>query len=334
MAHPTLFYVEAGSGSIEVDFRSYPDWHDKLIFLEKGQYIRFMSPSFITQKLTFEDSTILSNQEGRVLFKHLISLGFVHCERGSNRKSGIPGYLQRSPDKIIGQSILDWYQQNPFKASRSEYEIIFDVKEMIDYQYKDRPGVDSITDAVAIDRNYVDQLFRRKIGMSIKQLVMKKQLDAAKKEIAFTDKAIHHVAYDLGYRDPGYFNRIFKKREGITPSEFREAIEYTIEDDFEERLFRLISKYHTRFKTNAFYAKQLHMSEKTLGRKVHNRLGTSLGSLIRNEVVRTAKKYLVEEVKIRDIAFTLGFDEPNHFTTFFKRYTGVTPTCYRKKSTR
>lgn len=333
MSHPTLLYVDRGIGSIEVDFRSYTDWHDKLIFLEKGQYIRFRSPSFITQKLTFEESAILSNQEVRVLFKHLISLGFVHCQSGSKRESGVPDRLQRSPDEIIGQSILDWYHQNPFKASRSEYQIIFDVKEMIDCHFKDRPHVDNIINTVARNKTYVHHLFRRKIGMSVKQLVMKKQLDAAKKEIAFTDKAIHHVAYDLGYRDPGYFNRLFKKREGITPSEFREKTEYTIEDDFEDRLFSLIAKYHTHSRTNAFYARKLFMSEKTLCRKVRDRVGVSLGSLIRNEVIQTAKKYLKEKEKVSEVAYALGFEEPNHFAAFFKRYTGDTPTIFRAKST-
>jgi len=55
-------------------------------------------------------------------------------------------------------------------------------------------------------------LVKDKIGISIKALFTNKKVFESKKEIAFTDKSIQEISYDLGYQDPGYFNRVFKKQ--------------------------------------------------------------------------------------------------------------------------
>ncbi len=67
----TLIHILSGDGSIQVDFNNYYDWHDKAIFLEKGQYIKFLSDNFVVRKYEFFDEDKFYNNEVRVLFKHL-----------------------------------------------------------------------------------------------------------------------------------------------------------------------------------------------------------------------------------------------------------------------
>ena len=75
----------------------------------------------------------------------------------------------------------------------------------------------------------------------------------------------------------------------------------------------------------------MFMSEKTLSKKVKQRLNISLGQLIRYELIKTAKQYLNQGLKIKEVAFALGFEEANHFSTFFKHYTNQTPTTFLSK---
>lgn len=66
-----------------MDFKNYYDWQEKAIFLEKGQYIKFMSDDFMVRSIEFSNETNFYNDEVRVLFKHLISLGYIdllECE--------------------------------------------------------------------------------------------------------------------------------------------------------------------------------------------------------------------------------------------------------------
>ena len=54
----TLYHVMEGSGGIQVDFKNYFDWEDRLIFLEKGQFIKFLSDSFVVRRIVFNDREI------------------------------------------------------------------------------------------------------------------------------------------------------------------------------------------------------------------------------------------------------------------------------------
>ncbi|MEM6805112.1 MAG: AraC family transcriptional regulator, partial [Bacteroidota bacterium] len=74
----SMFHILKGNGGIEVDFKSYHDWQDKLIFLEKGQYIKFLSESFEVRKIAFKEERIFQDKKVRVLFKHLVALGYIN----------------------------------------------------------------------------------------------------------------------------------------------------------------------------------------------------------------------------------------------------------------
>ena len=69
-------------------------------------------------------------------------------------------------------------------------------------------------------------MLKNKIGITTKNLFNQKRLLESKKEIVFTDKSIKEIAYDFGYNDPAYFNRVFKKNEGKSPKESSEKISY------------------------------------------------------------------------------------------------------------
>ncbi len=53
--------------------------------------------------------------------------------------------------------------------------------------------------------------------------------------------------------------------------------------------------------------------------------------LIRFEMIHTTKDLLLTGEKIKNTAFILGFEKPNHFSSFFKNYTKITPTQFLEK---
>ena len=75
----------------------------------------------------------------------------------------------------------------------------------------------------------------------------------------------------------------------------------------------------------------MHLSVKTLSRKVRDELQISIGQLIRQELVKTAKKYLSENMPVNEVADLLHFEESNHFSAFFKHYSGMTPTAFQNQ---
>jgi len=328
----TLIHILSGIGQIQVDFKNYDNWQDKAIFLEKGQYIKYLSPNFTIRKIEFLNSDKFYNSDVRVLFKHLIALGYIDLMECSDCQSFLSEtVLTNQSAHIIDISTKQWYWQNPFDANQEEYQIIFDTKDVIDSQYHNHLTNADLTDLIRSKGYHAQTLVKNKIGLSIKHLLGKKRLTESQKTIAFTDKSIQEVAYDLGYKDVAYFNRVFKQSTGQNPTQFREQFNNNHKAVFSTYILELIKTHHTEQRTLDFYANQVNLSVKSLSKKVQTHLQTSIGQLIRQEIINTAKHRLTEGETIHSIALLLNFEEPNHFSTFFKHYSGMTPTEFKLK---
>ena len=324
-----LIWIKAGKGLIEVDFKNYTDFQDKLIYISPNQYIKFIFGDFEVAKLEIPSQFVSRSQDFRVLFKHLISLGYVRFEQGGHII--LDAIFSNNFLEVLDISSRQWFWQNPFKASREEYNIIFDIKDAIDEHFADHLNLENLLAAVKPGHYELRQLVKTRLGLTIKNMVQDKLLLETQKDIAFTDKPIQQIAYDLGFKDPAYLNRFFKKNVQLTPLEFRDHFGLKNSDIFIQDLLDLIRTYHTRHHTTSFYADKVHMSIKTLSRKVKERLNVSVGQLVRNEIVQTAKLLLLQGIPVKEVAFELGFEEPNHFSAFFKKYTGTAPTGFLAK---
>ncbi|WP_222982350.1 helix-turn-helix transcriptional regulator [Flagellimonas meishanensis] len=326
----TLFHIISGRGSIQVDFKNYTDWMDKIIFLEKGQYIKFLSNDFEVGTLEFPNSEVFEDKDVRVLFKHLISLGHIDFRACSDcQKFLAKTIFEENSKAIINASLKQWFSLNPFNSSRDEYEAIFDIKEIIDREYPNHLTNQDFTILFHETGNRAQSLFKNKVGVTVKAMLGEKRLVESKKEVVFTHKSIQEVSHEMGFKDPAYFNRVFKNSTGYSPTQFRENFDFERKDTFVEDIVNLVQKYHQQERSLAFYADKMHLSVKALAKKTKERMNESLGRLIRNEVLKTSKQLLEKDIPIKDVAIHLGFEEPNHFSTFFKHQTGVNPTEFK-----
>ena len=328
----TLIHVLSGEGSIQVDFSNYFDWEQKGIFLDKGQYIKFLSDNFIVRKIEFSNEDKFYNNDVRVLFKHLISLGYIDLAECEECKIFLSeSVFSETPTDIIDVSSKQWYWQNPFQANKEEYQVVFDAKEIIDEEFSNQLSNRDLVHLIN-QRGYNAQtLIKDKVGLSVKNLLGAKKLKESQKEIAFTDKNIQEISYQLGYKDDAYFNRVFKNSTGQTPKQFRENFDFQNRDLFTQDIISLLKEYHTQERSLQFYAGKMNLSVKTLSKKVQSKMNVSLGQLIRLELINTAKLMLIEGENIVTIAHALGFQEANHFSSFFKRYSGITPSDFKTK---
>ena len=329
-----MLHILEGAGGIQVDFKNYFNWEDKIIFLEKGQYIKFLTDRFLIRRIDFPDEIQFKDKQVRVLFKHMISLGYINFEDCMDCQRYLNESLFGAPKDIIDVSAKQWFWQNPFNAKPEEYHLIFDIKEFIDEKYREQ--LLNADFKLLFESNGLNphRLMTDKIGLTIKKLLTRKRITESQKDLVFTDKSIKAVAYDHGFNDPAYFNRIFKKETSKSPSEFIEQSGIDKEDSFSIQLFELLNEFHTHHRELDFYAEKMKMSVKSLTHQVKEKLQTSLGQLIRQQIIGTAKKLLEQQMPITDVAYSLGFEEPNHFSQFFKHYTGLTPSQYLNKKSK
>ena len=327
----TLVHILQGTGNIQVDFKSYNNWKDKAIYLEKGQYIKFLSDDFVVRFIDFPDEIIFKSKDVRILFKHLISLGYINFNECEDCKLFLNKTIFNDKmSNLIDISTEQWYWQNPFHANKEEYHVIFDVKDVIDSEFTNKINIQSLIEQMVDSPYNVQHLVKDKLGVSINKLILNKQLVESQKDVAFTDKSIQEIAYDKGFKDPAYFNRVFKNGIGQAPKQFRDNFDYQNRDTFSQNLIELIQLFHKEEHALGFYADKMNISIKALSKKVKHKMNASLGQLIRSQIILSAKDMLSESESVKDVAYALGFEEANNFSSFFTNLVGVSPSQYKK----
>ena len=83
------------------------------------------------------------------------------------------------------------------------------------------PSVAFCADELNLSPNYFGDLIRKETGKSAQEYLQNKVIDLAKERIFDIDKSISEVAYELGFKYPQHFTRLFKQKVGMTPVEYR-----------------------------------------------------------------------------------------------------------------
>ena len=86
------------------------------------------------------------------------------------------------------------------------------------------PTVKYFADKLCLSWNYFGDMFKKETGKSPQEYIQEKVIELAKERISDTADTVSQIAYSLGFQYPQHFCRLFKKRVGYTPSEYRTQI--------------------------------------------------------------------------------------------------------------
>jgi two-component system response regulator YesN len=102
---------------------------------------------------------------------------------------------------------------------------ILDFKEFIARHYADSGlSIGKAASRLAISESYLSKLLRRRLETSFVDYLSDYRIARAKELLASSDMRSYEVAEAVGYPDARYFASLFKKRSGMTPSEYRESM--------------------------------------------------------------------------------------------------------------
>lgn len=105
----------------------------------------------------------------------------------------------------------------------------------------------------------------------------------------------------------------------------------TTEDELSRKFSQLVEANYHKFHSVADYADQLHISPKTLNRKIGQEKGTSPNAIIKNRIMLQAKRLLANtDLTVKEVSAQLGYNDQSYFVRFFKIQTGKSPLEFRK----
>ena len=83
------------------------------------------------------------------------------------------------------------------------------------------PSVAYCADELHLSANYFGDLIKKETGKSAQEYIQNKIIDVAKDKILVDHLTVNEIAYQLGFKYPQHFSRLFKQRVGYTPNEYR-----------------------------------------------------------------------------------------------------------------
>jgi AraC family transcriptional activator of pobA len=93
---------------------------------------------------------------------------------------------------------------------------------------------------------------------------------------------------------------------------------------------RMLHRRFRELKKVKEYASALNISEKQLNEIVKAQTGTPASSIIYKQLIMEARRLLNTGLSAKEAAFDLQFDDPAHFSKFFKNQTGISPSEFQK----
>ena len=88
-------------------------------------------------------------------------------------------------------------------------------------QEKGIPSIEQIANNMLVSQRYLSDTLKKETGKTTTEHLQLHLIDEAKNILLQPSKSISEVAYELGFEYPPYFSRLFKKKEGISPTKYR-----------------------------------------------------------------------------------------------------------------
>ncbi|MBM6617115.1 helix-turn-helix transcriptional regulator [Bacillus suaedaesalsae] len=142
---------------------------------------------------------------------------------------------EQSPDhklrqQIIFQDILLLLQKQALQIPSATEKVSEEVLKYIRGNYQKPIKMADISANLHFNPDYITRCVQKTIGTSPSQYLNQYRIVKAKSRLATTNDKISSVCKDVGIEDQGYFSKLFRKMEGMSPGEYRRIVHRTEED--------------------------------------------------------------------------------------------------------
>ncbi|MCP1358136.1 ABC transporter substrate-binding protein [Aneurinibacillus migulanus] len=131
--------------------------------------------------------------------------------------------LERFRSQVTFQELLYCILKNSRLIPKDSQTALERTKEYMEEHYNDNVTIDQLARMTEISPKYFVDLFKKTYGISAIDYLTELRINRAKQFMAQTNVKLQDVARQVGYNDPFYFSRKFKKEVGVSPTVYMKS---------------------------------------------------------------------------------------------------------------
>ncbi|MDD6058718.1 MAG: response regulator [Clostridiales bacterium] len=147
----------------------------------------------------------------RFTARHDYLLSLLECRNYDELRAWFLGKIREAAKGVVGN------KENTYKRCVEQ------AMEYIKAQYHKSITLDDVSRQVNVSPYYFSKLFKDETGENFIDYLTSMRMEKAKELLMTTDKSMKEICSQVGYQDPNYFSRAFKKNVGVTPTEYKEG---------------------------------------------------------------------------------------------------------------
>ncbi|PKQ63885.1 hypothetical protein BZG02_07670 [Labilibaculum filiforme] len=246
----TITWIKEGEAIHATKYVEYTLRENSILFVPPGLMHRFISNAQCTgYTITFNeaffavkesgevsvsDSTLFSNPDFRsiisldvnqqVVFKGIADLMEKEFANENRYRHEI---LLQQLKLFLLESRRIYEEQHDLDINLDEEHpgsVIIKFKQLIDSNYREQKNVSSYADLLHLRATCLNEITKKTTGITAGELIRNRVIKEAKKMLYASDLNTKEIAYELGFQDPAYFSRFFKKYTSQTLSDYRSRI--------------------------------------------------------------------------------------------------------------
>ncbi|UOE95148.1 response regulator [Alkalihalobacillus sp. LMS39] len=109
-------------------------------------------------------------------------------------------------------------------ASTLEGDTIQRIKQYVLKHADEDISLETISKEVGLSPIYISKMFKEQLGINYIHFLTECRIEKAKKLMRDPDKSLKEITFEVGYHDPNYFSKVFKKMCQLSPTEYRKQL--------------------------------------------------------------------------------------------------------------
>jgi AraC-like DNA-binding protein len=243
--HYELMLVTAGTGIHAINFKTFDIQPGRLYFIHPGQ-VHLIAPFdrdgwliMFGEELFKRFLKIHPHEDGRGLLDAYASGPYIDLHP---QLSVVTNFIieqlrielaRAKPDvdiilHYVSLLLLQYNQQHQLQhplpqASHAQRELLHKLKQLIERNFRQEHQAAFYATCLRTDIKKLNNICRASTGLTVFELLQERMVTESKILLQTSVQSVKEISYELGFNDPAFFGRFFKKHTGLTPAAFRQS---------------------------------------------------------------------------------------------------------------